>query len=113
MTCYARYMAHLLSQHAPTYLSTFLVAPHASEMNIDKVCVTGEPGGASCHAGDVAFFLPITDRMAERTGINYANKGEQSFAQSYTQAIVNFGAGIEEGNSPFVAYNASSDTSVA
>merc|ERR1712211_164262 len=112
MTCYARYMAHVLSEHAPTYLSTFLVAPHASEMNIDKVCVTGEPHGAACHAGDVGFFLPITDRMSQRTGINYATKDEKSFAQAYTQAIVNFGADVDTTKSPFVVYNASKDESV-
>jgi len=110
MTCYARYIANLLSQHAPTSLSTFLLPPHASEMNIDKECVLGGPDGASCHAGDIGFFLPISDRMAARTGINYANEAERSFAVKYTSAIIAFGYGQE---SPFTNYNASVDVSTS
>merc|ERR1712187_586771 len=83
MTCYARYISTLLSQHAATSLSTFLVPPHSAEMNIDRECVSGDPGGASCHAGDIGFFLPISDRMAQRTGVNYANEEEHKFAQKY------------------------------
>jgi len=108
MTCYARYVANLLSHHAPTSLSTFLLPPHASEMNIDKDCVTGDADSASCHAGDVGFFLPISDRMADRTGVAYANKAESNFAQRYTAAIIAFGYGQ---SSPFTVYNASSDVS--
>jgi len=110
MTCYARYMAHLLSQHAPTYLSTFLVNPHESEMDVNKVCVAGEPGGASCHAGDISFFLPVSDRMAQRSGVNYANSQEKKFAHSYTSTLIKFGSGQE---GPFTAYNASLDISVS
>merc|ERR1712050_34814 len=110
MTCYARYMAHLLSGHAPTFLSTFLVEPHSSEMNINSVCVNGEPDGASCHAGDVAYFLPISSRMASRSGVNYANDEEMKFAHSYTAAILAFGIGQA---GPFEMYNASGDVSVS
>jgi len=110
MTCYARYITSLLSQHAPTSLSTFLVPPHASEMNIDKECVLGGPDGASCHAGDVGFFLPISTRMAARTGVKYANKAESKFAQEYTSAIIAFGYGQE---TPFAMYNSSVDASTS
>merc|ERR1712083_1155985 len=103
-------MAHVLSQHAPTFLSTFLVEPHKSEMNINKVCVTGEPSGASCHAGDVAFFLPVSDRMAQRSGVNYANEQEKTFAHSYTAAIIGFGSGQD---GPFAAYSPSDDVSMS
>jgi carboxylesterase type B len=110
VTCYTRYVAHVLSQHAPSFLSTFHVAPHSSEMDIDKYCVTGEPFGASCHAGDVGFFIPISDRMAERSKVGYANKQERNFAQLYTAAIIGFGA-AQDG--PFTAYNASADVSMS
>merc|ERR1712217_741067 len=70
----------------------------------------GEPDGASCHAGDVGFFLPIKERMAERSGVNYANKAESRFADQYTAALIAFGSGD---TSAWAPYNASADISMA
>ncbi len=109
MTCYARRLAKLLSPHAPTYLSTFLYAPHASEMAVDALCVAGGPDGASCHAGDVAYLFPQSARMSARSGIAYQG-GEASFALTYSRSVVAFAAGALH---PFVPYEAGADVSTA
>jgi carboxylesterase type B len=109
MTCYARRLAQLLSAHGPTYLSTFLYAPHGSEMNADALCVEGGPNGAACHAGDVAYILPQSARMSARSGIAY-QAGEASFALTYSRSVVAFATDAPH---PFVPYAAAADVSTA
>lgn len=110
MTCYSRYMVRLLSQHARAYLSTFMIAPHSSEMHLNNVCVRGPPDGATCHASDVAYMLPSSARMAERTKITYASQAEERLAQEYTAALIGFASGQD---GPFEAYSSATDMSTS
>lgn len=110
MTCYSRYLVKVLSQYAPTFLSTFMLAPHSSEMHVDQICVLGPPDGATCHAGDIAYFLPASARMTRRTGVGYKNKQEAQFAQMYTAALIDFVYGKR---TDYLDYANSSDVGVS
>jgi carboxylesterase type B len=110
MTCYSRYVAKLLSKYAPTYLSTFMLAPHSSEMHADDICVAGPPNGATCHSADIAYFLPLSARMTSRTGVGYKNAEEAHLAAQYTATLINFTYGMD---TAFVLYSNQSDSSTA
>lgn len=106
MTCYGRYVVKLLSQYAPAFLSTFMLAPHSSEMGLDDICVRGPPNGASCHSADIAFFLPQSARMTHRTGVGYKTPQELQLASKYTATLINFTYGMK---GPFEMYSNHSD----
>jgi len=109
MTCYSRYLARLLSEHAPAFLSTFAWAPHSSAMGDDALCIKGPPLGASCHAGDIAYFLPNSARMTARTGLDYdLASGEPSLAEQYFTSFLSFAAARQH---PFVGYSGAGDRS--
>jgi len=110
MTCYSRYLVKLLSLHAPSFLSTFMLAPHSSEMGVDHICVQGPPNGATCHASDIAYFLPASARMTQRCGVGYKSKQEAEVAQNYTKALVKFAYGERD---HFLEYANSSDLGVS
>jgi carboxylesterase type B len=106
MTCYSRYLAKLLSQYVPTFLSTFMLAPLSSEMDADNLCVRGPPSGATCHAGDIQFFLPQSSRMTQRTGVGYRTQDEKRLGTFYTAALINFSY---DADTPFILYTNGSD----
>jgi len=110
VTCYVRYAARLLSRHGPAFLSTFLAAPQASEMHLNSLCVLGPPRGATCHAADIAYLLPVSKRMANRTGVDYRSDAEARLASQYAAAVVGFAAGA---SGPFEPYAAAGDAGVA
>lgn len=92
MTCFGRYVARALAR-APagsSYLSTFMVQPHSSQMHLNKICVQGPPAGASCHAADISYLIPVSKRMSSRTHLEYANENESTFAEAYAKAIIDF-----------------------
>ncbi|CAE7357152.1 cryS [Symbiodinium sp. KB8] len=104
MTCYARYAARALAARSETYLSTFMLQPHSSQMHLNSLCVEGPPAGASCHAADVLYQIPTSPRMTQRTKLFYATDAESKLARHYTRAIIQFVSGRQ---SDFVRYNAS------
>lgn len=103
MTCYGRYVARGLAAFGETYLSTFMVQGHSSPMHNNEICVEGPPNGASCHAGDIPYQIPVSERMRRRTQVGYANEREEGFARAYARALVQFASG----QSSFTAYNSS------
>ena len=110
MTCYGRYVARALARSGPSYLSTFMVQPHSSQMQHNKICVQGPPAGASCHAADISYQIPVSQRMASRTHLYYANEKESTLAASYARSIINFANGQ---SLPFVPYSQADDLSTS
>ncbi|CAE7563190.1 D2, partial [Symbiodinium sp. CCMP2456] len=108
MTCYVRYAARALAAQGETYLSTFMLQPHSSQMQLNSLCVEGPPAGASCHAADVLYQIPTSPRMTQRTKLFYATDAESKLARHYTRAIIQFASGRQ---SDFVQYNATEDVS--
>jgi len=110
-TCYARYVAKLLSAHAPVFLLTFQLPPTHSAMDFDHVCVRGPRGGASCHAADLNFYLPASHRMKNHGAhAGYDTQLEADRAEEFAATFVNFSAGRL---GPFGLYSNSSDRSVS
>lgn len=94
MTCFGRYVARALAVHGGvSYLSTFMVQPHSSQMHQNKICVQGPPDGASCHAADISYQIPVSQRMSSRTHLAYANEQESKLAETYAKAIIDFAGG--------------------
>ena len=103
MTCYGRYVARQLSAFGEAFLSTFMVQGHSSPMQLNEICIEGPPHGASCHAGDIPYQIPVSERMRRRTQVGYANEREASFALAYARALIDFASN----HSSFTAYNLS------
>ena len=93
MTCFGRYVARALADSGASYLSNFMVQPHSSQMHKNHICVQGPPNGASCHAADISYQIPMSQRMSSRTQLYYANKEESEFAKMYAKAIIGFAGG--------------------
>jgi len=110
VTCYVRFLVRSLARYAPTFLSTFVVAPHNSEMHSDALCVQGPPHGATCHAGDILFTLPASQRMSQRSGVGFANDAEAKLASRYVRAIIDFAEG--KNSTAWDAYRETDDIGV-
>merc|ERR1719346_719597 len=85
MTCYSRYVARLISRHAPVYLSHFMHSPNKDFIGggIDPECTQQ----AVCHAADLEFLFPLDDQAQEANGANYT-EAEKALVASYSGAFV-------------------------
>merc|ERR1719223_1974904 len=91
-TCYARYVAKVVADASPTFLSVFMHAPshRADPFNaaLDEKCEKG----LTCHAADLGWMFPYSQLMQNRTGLRYT-RPEFELALIYSEAFRAFAHG--------------------
>eukprot|EP00927_Polykrikos_kofoidii_P039844 TRINITY_DN3414_c0_g1_i2.p1 TRINITY_DN3414_c0_g1~~TRINITY_DN3414_c0_g1_i2.p1 ORF type:complete len:549 (+),score=68.54 TRINITY_DN3414_c0_g1_i2:56-1702(+) len=107
-TCYSRYVAKILAQSSPSFLSTFMHAPsaHADPGNavVDPSCEKG----VTCHSADLNWMFPNSPSMSKKTKTVYTNE-EQILASKYSAAVRAF---AYENYFPWLPYSADVDDSL-